>query len=40
MQIEDELERAKKAHDEFVNSWYDLNDLAQVCLDVPLSKNR
>ena len=31
-QIEDELERAKRAHDEFVNSWYELSDLAQVCL--------
>ena len=29
-QIEDELERAKKAHDDFVNSWFDLSDLAQV----------
>ncbi|KIM39560.1 hypothetical protein M413DRAFT_29277 [Hebeloma cylindrosporum] len=28
-QIEDELERAKQAHDDFVNSWFDLNDLAE-----------
>ena len=31
-QIEDELIRAKKAHDDFVNSWFDLKDLAKVFL--------
>jgi len=38
-QIEDELVRAKKAHDDFVNSWFDLNDLAQVFFFVSFQKS-